>query len=198
MKTLAAAGKLFLALAISALVLSAATASFRMSQKFRAEQAYKAAERHLTVDQSQAVDKLERLYGVTLDQLAPEAKAADALQCVLTSTDAGPTNTCALLGNQQLYEIWCAIPACYKTDKLVGTAGANSGTIGDGGINCAFDVPAYVYNGASLANQNTSGPQGVPSLPRFQFNAGIHTGIWAFAADGGNPACNVSLVIGGK
>jgi hypothetical protein len=134
--------------------------------------------------------------------LVKEAFAADQWIGQLSSTDAGATNVLALPPqspgvataggalNQQ-FDIWCAIPACFKTDTLA------SGVVGDGGINCASDVPAFVYNGASLANQNASGCTGLGYLPRCRFTGGKHLGIVALAADAGNPACVVSTVIGG-
>lgn len=122
-----------------------------------------------------------------------EAEAANVWKAQLTSSDAGPTQTQSILAHQT-YEIWCAIPSCYKTGPLV------SGVVDDGGISCANDsVPACTLNPAGQANLNGSACQssGSISVPRFRFNSGIHTGIWAVAADGGNPACNVSLVQGG-
>ena len=137
-------------------------------------------------------------------KLIEEAQAADMWICNLSSTDAGATNVCTWpqsspwsmhpSSNQygQTIDIWCAIPACYKTDVVTG------GVVGDGGINCANDVPAWVYNGASTANQNATSASGLGQLPRSRFVTGKHTGIWALAVDAGNPNCSVSIVVGGQ
>lgn len=134
----------------------------------------------------------------------PEAQAANVFKFQLVSTDAGATEVEAL-APQQIYELWCAIPACYKTDKLVGTPGlGGTGVVGDGGITCSptsmVDMPAAVFSNAGVLatwNATGTGATALNGLPRYRFNSGNHTGILAWALDAGNPACSVSLVVGG-
>lgn len=136
-----------------------------------------------------------------------EARAGDQWFCQLTSTDAGATNVCALppstpgaqtaagVSGQQ-FDIYCAIPSCFKTDTLTGSP-LDGGFVGDAGLSCLVDVPAYVYSGNSLANQNASACSGLGAMPKCRFIGGKHLGIVALAQDAGNPNCSVSSVIGG-
>jgi len=144
----------------------------------------------------------------TMALMTKRAHAADLWQFQLTSTDAGPTEVEALRTQQQ-YDIWCNIPSVFKTDRLgAGTTGlGGTAVLGDGGIFMSVDVPAQVFQlpastaALSYANWNGNGLQGgasVANIPRGRFFSGNHNGIWALAIDAGNPACNVSLVVGGQ